>query len=147
MGSEKIRSFTIMGDNVALAEVMLFAGADYDVGILITGATRALLGDGIVARHLDTALLPGRDDPVELHEVLGQAGDVDAADVGFARAYEIALAAYAARDFDSAQALFEQCASERPDDPATAILLQRLELIEMDPPADDWSGAWRLTGS
>lgn len=145
MGSEQIRSFTIMGDNVALAESMLSACDDYDAAVLITGATRARLGDGVITRHLDNVLLPGRDEPVALHEVLGRAGEVPEADIAFAETYNQALNAYLARDFDRARQMFEACAEERPDDPATGMLIQRLDLIEMDPPEDDWSGAWRLT--
>lgn len=145
MGSEQIRTFTIMGDNVALAESMLSVCDDYDAAVLITGATRSRLGDGIVTRHLDNVLLPGRDEPVALHEVLGRAGDVPEADIAFADTYNQALNAYLARDFDRARAMFEACAEERPEDPATGMLLQRLDFIEMDPPEDDWSGAWRLT--
>ncbi len=145
MGSEQIRSFTIMGDNVALAEAMLSVAGDYDAAILITGATRTRLGETIVTRHLDNVLLPGRDDPVALHEVLGRAGEVPQADLDFATAYNQALNAYLARDFDRARSMFETCAEQRPDDAATGILLQRMDMIEMDPPEDDWSGAWRLT--
>lgn len=145
MGSEQIRSFTIMGDNVALAEAMLSVCDDYDAAVLITGATRARLGEGVITRHLDNVLLPGRDEPVALHEVLGRAGEVPEADIAFADTYNNALNAYLARDFDRAREMFEACAEERPDDPATEMLLQRLDLIEMDPPEDDWSGAWRLT--
>jgi class 3 adenylate cyclase len=145
MGSEQIRSFTIMGDNVALAEAMLSVSGDYDAAILITGATRTRLAESIVTRHLDNVLLPGRDDPVVLYEVLGRAGEVPEADIAFADTYNQALSAYLARDFDRARAIFEICAEERPEDAATAILLQRLDMIEMDPPEDDWSGAWRLT--
>ena len=134
MGSEQIRSFTIMGDNVALAETILSVCDEYDAAILITGATRARLGDGIVTRHLDNVLLPGRDEPVALHEVLGQAGEVPEADITFAGTYNQALNAYLARDFDRARAMFEACAEERPDDPATGMLLQRLDFIEMAPP-------------
>jgi class 3 adenylate cyclase len=145
MGSEQIRSFTIMGDNVALAETMLSACADYDAAVLITGATQARLGDSVVTRQLDMVLLPGRDEPLALHEVLGRTAEVSEADITFAQAYGRALTAYLARDFDNARAMFKACATERPDDPATEMLLQRLDLIEMDPPEDDWSGAWRLT--
>jgi class 3 adenylate cyclase len=134
MGSEQIRSFTIMGDNVALAETMLSACDDYDAAFLITGATQARLGDGIVTRHLDTVLLPGRDDPVALHEVLGRRDDIDASKIAFVETYNKALTAYLQRDFDNARSMFEACAAEQPDDPATDILLQRLDMIEMPPP-------------
>ena len=147
MGSDQNRSFTIMGDSVALADVMLTACAAYGADILITGATRASVGDVVVTRHLDTALLPGQDTPVELHAVLGKADDVAEEDVRFARAYEAAFDAYAARDFERARDLFETCARKRPGDAATEILLQRLDIIEMDPPGEDWGGTWRLIGS
>jgi adenylate cyclase len=80
-----------------------------------------------------------------LHELQGRADDVAEESLAFIKAYKEALNAYLARDFENARERFEACANERPDDPATNILLQHLDMIEMDPPADDWSGAWRLT--
>lgn len=146
MGSEQIRTFTIMGDNMALANLMLQVCEDYEADVLVTGSTRALLDERFVVRHLDTAMLPGREMPIELHQVLGLVRDVPVEDVDFVRSYEEAFAAYAARDFERARVLFEGCAVERPLDIPTAILMQRLDMIEIDPPADDWSGAWQLTG-
>eukprot|EP01026_Neomeris_dumetosa_P023653 TRINITY_DN200070_c0_g1_i1.p3 TRINITY_DN200070_c0_g1~~TRINITY_DN200070_c0_g1_i1.p3 ORF type:complete len:137 (-),score=20.45 TRINITY_DN200070_c0_g1_i1:13-423(-) len=136
-----------MGDNVALADAMLMASTEYEADILITGATKESLGDVVVTRHLETALLPGRDTPVELHSVLGKTGEVPEEDIRFARTYEAAFDAYAAKDFDRARDLLDACAQERPEDVTTDMLLQRLDVIEMDPPADDWGGTWRLPAS
>lgn len=147
MGSEQIRTFTIMGDNMALADLMLKVCEDYEADVLVTDGTCKLLNDDFVTRHLDTTMLPGREQPVELHQVIGLARDVAADEVAFIANYETAFAAYVARDFDRARDMFRECAVERPLDAATAILLQRLDMIELDPPEDDWSGAWLLTAS
>jgi class 3 adenylate cyclase len=145
MGSEQIRSFTIMGDNVAIAEAMVRACRLFRIGLLIGGATKRRLGDTLVTRHVDTALLPGREAPIELYELLGTREDVSDGDVAFLTAYETAFQTYVARDFDTAREMFEKCAEERPDDQATSLMLDRLDVIEMDPPNDDWNGAWPLS--
>lgn len=145
MGSDQIRSFTIMGDNVAVAEVMVRACRLFQVDVLISGATRSGLGDDFVTRRVDTVRLPDREGSLDLFELLGTSGDVSDADIAFRDAYETALETYMTSGFEEARLLFEDCARERPGDQPTSLMLDRLDLVEMDPPEEDWSGAWPLS--
>ena len=144
MGSEKIRSFTIMGDNVAIAEALARACRIYAVDILISGATKQTLGDQFITRLVDHVQLPGRVTSSDLHELLGTQDDVSAEEISFLEAYEAALGTYRTGDFERARLMFEKCSDDRPGDQPTSLMLDRLDLIEMDPPNQDWNGAWPL---
>jgi class 3 adenylate cyclase len=144
MGSERTRSFTIMGDNVAVAETIASACRVFDLDILLNGATKADLGDQFITRHVDTVEVTGRSAAIELYELIGTRDEVGRDDLQFVADYEAALKTYKAMDFDRARDMFEACSDARPDDQATQLMLERLDLMEMDPPEDDWSGAWPL---
>jgi class 3 adenylate cyclase len=147
MGSDKIRSFTIMGDNVAVAEALVRACQIYEVDILISGATKQYLGDQFITRQIDHVQLPGREAPIDLHELLGTSDGVQLEEIAFLNAYETALGTYRTGAFEQARLMFEKCSDDRPEDQPTSLLLDRLDLIEMDPPNQDWNGAWPLSRS
>lgn len=60
-------------------------------------------------------------------------------------AYEQALAAYRARDWQQATLLFQQLMSAYPDQPLYKIYLDRIAVLRTHPPADNWDGVFTLT--
>ena len=61
-----------------LAQRIEAAGSHYGTEILVSGETvkAATLSDpSIVSRHVDRVVVPGRIQPVELHELLGRGGE------------------------------------------------------------------------
>jgi hypothetical protein len=84
---------------------------------------------------IDTVRVVGRNEPVELHEVLGEAGQVNGEHDGYSRAMDL----YRARRWREARIAFEQIS----DPPAATLAGRCAAFIEQDP-GPTWDGVWVL---
>lgn len=145
IGSDLSRSYTVIGDPVNVAAGLEEANKHYGTWALADEATVMLAGDAIEARELDTVVLPGKSQPTRIYEILARHGALDEKRARLRDAYATALAAYRAQDWAAALAGFETCLAIDPADHASQVLLQRINLYAIEPPAPGWAGAWSLT--
>ena len=108
----------------------------YGVVVLVSDAIVRGAGDEFVFRRIDRVAVKGKSACIDVYELLGAKGD-DIPNLDRARSYEEAFDAYLARDFTRARALIE---GQLDDDPPSAILATRCELLAQQPPAEDWNG-------
>lgn len=150
LGSAQRFNYTMMGDDVNLAQRMESACGIYGVNILVSATTRnaaSAADSSLRFRHLDRVLVPGRLQPVEIHELLGHAGALDEEILRCAALYEKGLAAYFRSDWSAARAFFEQSLALEHSPEKTCpsrILLQRCGHFLQAPPAADWGFAFKL---
>jgi len=143
-GSAERLYYGAVGDGVNLTSRLEGLNKYYGTAILVSGATWERLGERFAGRRLDRVAVAGKREVVEIVELLGRAGEVDAATMEAARHYERGLTLYRARRFEEARARFHTAAALRPGDRAAALLLQRCEQAIEHPPGEDWDGAWSL---
>ncbi len=139
-GSPDRLSYTALGDGVNLAARLEGLCKQYDVAILVSEATAQAAGDAFVFRRIDRVAVKGKKQSVVVCELLGEAGTCDAKEPA-ARAYEKALDAYFARDFEGALATLGAIEG----DPPSRLLQERCRKMGDSPPPEDWDGVYVAT--
>jgi adenylate cyclase len=137
-------SYTAMGDGVNLAARLEGLNKIYGTTILASDQLRRQAGAGFVFRRLDRVAVKGKARPVDIHELVGRAGDpeVEAQRPAIA-AHEAAVAAAFERRFADALTLLAGRA-DHGDGPARLLAMRCRTWLAHPPPAD-WDGTWTAT--
>jgi len=151
LGSALRFNYTMMGDNVNLAQRMEAAAGVFGVKILTSATTQqeAKAHDPrLFFRRIDTILVPGRSKPVDAYELVGYRDIITPENQQCYELYEAALEKYFQRDWAGASAGFRAAAALEPRSGyrnPSAVLHKRCEMFIEKPPADDWNFAFQLT--
>jgi adenylate cyclase len=129
IGSELVKSYTVMGGAVNLASRLEAANKRFGTSTLVSAATALAARHVVELREIDEIEIAGLADPERVFEVLGRKGAVDAATVELRDRYAEGLAAYREADWAAARAAFGACTALRPDDGPSRWFLERLEAL------------------
>jgi adenylate cyclase len=142
VGTEHKFKYGPRGHTVNLASRVQGATKYLRVPALITGATRAGLGDTFAARRLTRVRVVNIAEPVELYELTA---DVPAAAADLRAGYEAALAAFEANELGTAARLLGGLLdAHRGDGPALLLLSRAVNALLPDAPPFD--PVWQLPG-
>jgi len=135
-----------MGDGVNLAARLEGLNKVYGTTILASDEVRRRAGDEFVFRRIDRVAVKGKSRAVDIHELVGRAGDpaAEARRSAIAR-HELALAAAFERRFVEALSLLGDVDVTGGDGPAR-VLAARCHAWMANPPPADWDGTWTATG-
>ena len=140
MGSKHKYNYTVMGDMVNLAARLEGANKGYGTFLMISEFTVAALGDAVDVRELDLVAVKGKDQPVQVFEVLDVKGSTPEPMLALARRFEEGLAEYRARRFAEAKAIF----AELTEDPTAKVYIGRCNEFIATPPDESWDGVWHM---
>src|SRR3569623_419710 len=128
-------NYTVMGDTVNLASRLEGLGKAYGTKILISEGCRRAAGDAIVARAIDVVAVKGKSQGVRVYEPLALAAQAEDRVRALAARSAHAIAAYLARRWGEAAALYAQLGAA-----AAQAMKARCEAYALAPPPPEGTG-------
>jgi adenylate cyclase len=135
----------VIGDTVNLASRLEQANKFYGTRILVSAETRRMAGETLAFREIDSLRVAGKQEPIQVHELLGMKADLSANLQAGIAAFETGLGHYRKQQWDDAEAAFNACLLQVPQDRPSQVFIERIKLFRATPLSPDWDGVWVAT--
>ena len=128
-----------------LASRLEAANKEFGTSILLGETTAHRVQVRFATRPLTRLRVKGKTEAVEVHELVGAAGTLTAAQQSFLNAYNEGYAALITRRFAEAAAGFARAQILAPADLMTRAWHEEATAYTIDPPPSDWQPLLKLT--
>jgi adenylate cyclase len=145
IGSPKRMDYTMIGDGVNLAARLESACKQYSAHLLISEYTKAKLKGTYRIREIDSVIVKGKTEAVEVYEVLDYHTDETFPNLmDVVNYFNEGRRHYRNGDWDKGVKSFKECLKANPADKLSATYIERCGLLKKKKPKD-WNGVWVMT--
>ena len=146
MGSSLRYGYTALGDSVNLSSRLEGLNKDYGTHILVNETTYAAAKDsGFVFRELDLIRVKGKNQPVVIYELIGDAVSLTPETTARLDRFREGRELYQQRRWLEAQTVFQAMIDQWPEDGAARAYWKRCQEYLFDEPAMNWDGVFTMT--
>ena len=143
MGSDIVRSYTVMGDSVNLGSRLEGINKEYGTHIIVSEFTYEDIKDNFVCREVDRVRVKGKRLPVRIFELIAE-GKTDPETTAVLESFNAGFQLYLQQNWAQALRHFNRALELRASDGPTALYVERCQTYLSTPPRADWDGVFEM---
>ncbi len=142
VGSQAIKNYTLIGDNVNLGSRLEGTTKEYKVEIIISETCYEKVKNDMLCRELDLIQVKGKTKPIRIYELVDRRFKAKPEVHERVGIFGQGLELYRAQKWDEAEACFKKCLEMDPQDGPASIFVERCHKLKDHPPAPNWDGVY-----